>query len=243
MEWNQSYIVENGTPDLRIIAALRSSLVCFVGLTYWWATRGDFVMSHVSRLLLAARGRSWVLSAALAACAGSAPKPAPVAPVREVRSEEAHVPAVHRRGSGKLIAVVGPAGGSLELDNGARLVIPQGALTDAVEVTFSEGNRTTAFSNHDYERPVGPTLEVACDANLATPLEVSIPDTTLPQGFTAKDLAFGVEVPSTTQRAIEGQATQTRWDYLDATDHAGRAVGKLEQVPGYRVQFLVSKSE
>lgn len=150
---------------------------------------------------------------------------------------------VHRRGAEKLIVVVGPPGGTLELDNGARLVIPAGALTESVEVTFAQGSRTTAFSNHDYERAFGPTLEIALDSNLQIPVQVSVPDTKLPDGFTEKDLAIGVEVQSSTQRAVQGQGTQTHWDYLDAKAGAGRALAELRQVPGYRVQFIVSKSE
>ncbi|MDB4975371.1 MAG: hypothetical protein JWN48_3712 [Myxococcaceae bacterium] len=178
------------------------------------------------------------------ACGGSAPKPETATYVPEVSSNYGEAtPEVHKRGSGKLIVVVGPAGGTLELDNGARLLIPQGSLSEPVEVTFAEGSRTTAFSNHDYERPLGPTLEIACDSTLQSPFELSIPDTKLPEGFSEKDLALGVEAPASTQRAIEGQAVQTRWDYLEASAKAGRAVASLVQVPGYRVQFLVSKAE
>ena len=199
----------------------------------------------VSRLACGLACSLAVSAAALTGCGGSpsagATTPAPAA---ESSSSEAEITAeVHRRGADKLIVVVGPAGGTLELDNGARLVIPAGALTESVEVTFAQGARTTAFSNHDYERALGPTLEIALDSNLQVPLQISIPDTKLPDGFSEKDLALGVEVPSSTQRAVQGQGTQTRWDYLDAKAGAGRALASLPQVPGYRVQFLVSKSE
>jgi hypothetical protein len=179
----------------------------------------------------------------VSACGASAPKPQEPAYTPSERVDSEVTQAVHKRGSQKLIVVVGPAGGTLELDNGARLVIPQGSLTESVEVTFAEGARTTAFSNHDYERAFGPPLEIALDGNLQTPVEVSIPSTKLPDGFSEKDFAIGVEVPASTQRALEGQAVQTRWDYLDATAKAGRAVAELVQVAGYRVQFLVSKSD
>jgi hypothetical protein len=159
-------------------------------------------------------------------------------------AERADVTAeVHKRGSNKLVVMVGPAGGTLELDNGARLVIPAGALAEPVEVTFAEGARTTAFSNHDYEHAFGPTLDVVVEGDLQSPVSVSLPDNKLPSGFTEKDLAIGVEVPSSTQRAVQGQGTATRWDYLTAKAEAGRAVAQLAQVPGYRVQFIVSKNE
>ena len=188
-------------------------------------------------------GLSLSLSLGAVACGGSAPKPASATYVPPAREDDAPTGAVHKRGNGKLIVVVGPAGGSLELDNGARLVIPEGALAQSVEVTFSQGSRTTAFSNHSYEHAIGPTLEIACDANLQGPVEVSIPDTKLPEGFSEKDLALGLEAPASTQRALEGQAVQTRWDYLDAHAKGGRAVAELQQIPGYRLQFLVSKND
>jgi hypothetical protein len=148
---------------------------------------------------------------------------------------------VHKRGSKKLIAEIGPPGGTLELDNGARLTIPQGALSETVEFTFSEGSRTTAFSNHEYEHAIGPTLEIAPGAALSSPVQVSVPISTLPEGFREEHLTLGLEVPSQTQR-LESQNVQTRWDYLPAESKSGRAVASLTEVPGFRVQFLVSKN-
>lgn len=181
-----------------------------------------------------------VLSSACGACATQPPpktaKPALAAPVAE-RS----VP-VHRRGGEKLIVEIGRGGGSLELDNGARLEIPAGALQEAVEVTFAVGARTTAFSNKEFERPVGPVLEIAPELVLAAPIKVSVPALRLPDGFSEQDLALGVEILGD-QRAIEMQGVQTRWDYQNASANAGRAEAQLTQVPGFRVQFLVSKSE
>ena len=183
---------------------------------------------------------SWTL---VSACGGSAPAtPAPSTTPVEAPQAQFSAP-VHKRGGQKLIAMVGAAGGTLELDNGARLDIPAGSLGQEVEVTFAEGARTTAFSNHDYERPLGPTLEIAPELSLDSAFEVSIPVTQLPDGFEEKDLALGVEVPASKQRAIEGQSTQTRWDYEQASSKSGRAVASLSQVPGYRVQFVVSKSD
>jgi hypothetical protein len=181
----------------------------------------------------------------LAACGGSAASTSSQPVVAPPAAEEAGaevLPAVHKRGSQKLIVAVGPAGGTLELDNGARLVIPQGALSGATEVTLAEGARTTAFANHDYERAIGPTLEVGLGEQVQSPLELSIPVGTLPEGFAEKDLTLGVEVPTSSQR-YEGQAVQTRWDYLGASSRAGRAVAQLEQPPQFRVQFLVSRAD
>jgi len=41
---------------------------------------------------------------------------------------------------------------------------------------------------------------------------------------------------------VQGAATQTRWDYLGASSSSGRASAELPALPGYRVQFLVSRS-
>jgi hypothetical protein len=172
----------------------------------------------------------------LAAAPPSAPAAAPP------RASETGVP-VRKRGNGKVIAEVGSAGGTLELDNGARLEIPAGALPETVEVTFAEGAKTTAFSNHDYEQPLGPTLEVTPELALGVPVKVSIPMSRLPEGFDASHLTLGLEVMANAQRGVQMHGTQTRWDYLPASSDHGRALAELQSVPGFRVQFLVSKSD
>jgi hypothetical protein len=187
-------------------------------------------------------GSRWIAGITLlAACAAARPEVAPPPAIPAAEPTGGDLPEVHRRGPDKLVVAVGPAGGTLELDNGARLVIPHGALAEAAEVTLATGTRTTAFANHDYERTVGPTLEVVLEASLRSPLELSIPLGSLPEGFEEKDLTLGVEVPASSQR-FESAATQTRWDYVGAESRAGRAVARLEP-PGFRVQFLVSKND
>ncbi|MFT3928007.1 MAG: hypothetical protein QM778_36100 [Myxococcales bacterium] len=149
---------------------------------------------------------------------------------------------VHKRGGDKLTVEVGSAGGTLELDNGARLEIPAGALAEPVTITFSAGARTTAFSNKEHERPLGPTLAIAPEFELSSPATISVPARDIPDGFAEKDFALGLEQLGS-QRAVEMQGTQTRWDYFPAAAQSGRAVAQLAQVPGFRLQFLVSKSE
>lgn len=167
--------------------------------------------------------------------AGAGPSTTPV------ESRTATLPAVHKRGAEKLIVAVGAAGGTLELDNGARLVIPAGALSENVDITFAEGARTTAFSNHEYERPIGPTLEIAPEMALGGKVQVSIPIAELPEGFDEQHLGAAVEGVAKSQRALPGQALQTRWNYGPAASEGGRAVAELEEIPGYRVQFVVSR--
>ena len=183
---------------------------------------------------------SW---SSLGACAGSAPSGSSASTTTPVETRNKTLPAVHKRGAQKLIVEVGAAGGTLELDNGARLVIPEGALSENVEITLSEGARTTAFSNKEHERPLGPIVEISPPIALAGPVRISIPLGQMPEGFSERDLALGLEVVSSTQRAVQGYGVQTRWDYLPASSEGGRAVADLQEIPGYRAQFVLSKSE
>jgi len=52
-----------------------------------------------------------------------------------------------------------------------------------------------------------------------------------------------VRSPTSEQRAVQGQGTRTRWDYVPATAQGGHVVAELATVPGYRLQFVVSKGE
>jgi hypothetical protein len=189
-------------------------------------------------------GLSLITAASAIGCAASSTSQQPTTlstassePVESSSSE------VHKRGGKKLIVEVGPRGGTLELGNGARVAIPQGAFSETVEVTFAEGSHTTAFSNHEYERTVGPTLEISPEVSLSAPLQVSVPLGSLPEGFSDSDLTLGLEVVASEQRAVQSGNVQTRWDYLPATNQSGRAVAELSSLPGYRVQFLVSKND
>ena len=180
--------------------------------------------------------------AVLSGCGGNASQP----PVQSATALTAPPPAraaVQERGGRKLIAEIGPGGGTLELANGARLTIPEGAIGVPRQVTFAEGNHTTAFSNHEYEKTVGPILEIGPGFDLDTPLEISVPLSRLPEGFEENDLTLGLEVEARSQRAIQMQGVQTRWDYYPAGSKNGRAVATLSAVPGMRLQFLVSRGD
>ena len=179
----------------------------------------------------------------MSACGGSAPTPAPRTPVEVAQPPVPRAFPVYKRGSDKIVVEVGEAGGVLELDNGAKLDIPAGALAEDVMLTFAEGSRTTAFSNREFERALGPTLEIAPELTPSAPLTVSIPLARLPEGFSADDLALGVEVRGTQQRPVGGQGTQTRWDYTHASSEHGRAAAQLTRLSGLRVQFIMSKSD
>jgi hypothetical protein len=179
----------------------------------------------------------------LSACGGTASAPPPkTAPIAVAAPEPERSIPVRKRGNHKIIAEVGSEGGTLELDNGARLEIPEGALDETVQITFADGARTTAFSNKEHERPVGPIVSVAPELSIAKPVRFSVPASQLPEGFAQNDLALALELLGT-QRAVEMQGVQTRWDYFPASSEAGRAVAVLDQVPGYRLQFVVSKGQ
>lgn len=197
------------------------------------------------------RSTHWVVglsffgaTCAISACGASSTQQQPTTfPTASSEPVESSSSEVHKRGGKKLIVQVGPRGGTLELGNGARIAIPEGAFNETVEVTFAEGARTTAFANHEYERTVGPTLEISPEVSLGAPLQISVPLGSLPEGFTDTDLTLGLEVVAGEQRAVQTANVQTRWDYLPASNKSGRAVAEISSVPGYRVQFLVSKND
>ena len=182
-----------------------------------------------------------LVSAVLVCGCAKSPPPAkaPVAAAPPPPREQ--VSPVHERGSDKLIVSVGRAGGTLELRNGGRVEFPRDALSEPIQVTFSEGGMTTAFSNHEYESAIGPTLELAPQMALGAPITISIPLARLPEGFDEEDLAMATEVLSDEQRALDMTGVQTRWDYMPARSDNGRVTGELSQVPGMRVQFVVSR--
>ncbi len=153
---------------------------------------------------------------------------------------------VHERGDSSVTATVGPAGGTLELSNGAKLEIPAGALGDEVEVIFGLGAQTQAFSNRDYERTVGPTLIVqpALVAQPGTRVAVSAPLSGIPQPFTEQDVALAVETVDEMDPMADVRPTvQTIWRYAPASVAEGRLRAELQELPGMRVQFLLSRSE
>ena len=96
------------------------------------------------------RSTHWVVglsffgaTCAISACGASSTQQQPTTfPTASSDPVESSSSEVHKRGGKKLIVEVGPRGGTLELGNGARIAIPQGALSETVEVTFAEGART-----------------------------------------------------------------------------------------------------
>jgi len=168
---------------------------------------------------------------------------APPLPTPEAPPSAGEV-AVHRRGEDKLIVEVGPAGGTLELADGARVEIPAGALAEPVQITFAHGAHTTAFENREGEKALGTPLDLTPSVKASAPLVVSIPLASLPEGYSDEDLALATEVLAEEQRDYQASAgLRTRWDYIQAKHAEGRAKAELLPVPGYRVQFVLSRPE
>jgi len=176
----------------------------------------------------------------LLACGGGGTSEPP--PVYPIAPEEPSGPA-HARGSESASVNVGSAGGTLELSNGARLEISEGALDQSTSVVFALGARTRAFDQNENQRTIGPMLVVQ-PSLVAGPdgrFIVSIPFTSIPDGFTERDLAVAVEVVAEEQRALEMGGVQTRWQNQAASRSGNRLTAELRQLDGLRLQFLVSR--
>jgi len=138
--------------------------------------------------------------------------------------------------------MVGRAGGTLSLTNGARLEIPAGALDELTEVTLSHGAEGQAFGDREAQRALGPML------NIEPPLYsdgvafvVSIPEQPIPNGWSTEDLAFAMEEVSDEQRAIDVLGTVTRWQFYNTNVEGGRIRASTTGLHGHRVQFGVAR--
>lgn len=203
---------------------------------------------QLSRLCLVSALAGVTMGAA--ACGGGAeattkPSTTPVAQTGESSgSSFSRKAPVRERGGKQLTVEVGPSGGTLELGNGARLEIPQGALSDTVEITFGEGRTTSSFNNKEYEKAIGPIVQVSPAVPLAAPLMFSVPVSSIPKGFAPSDIALAAEVMASQQRGyMTDNAIATRWDYWPAAGNDGRASASLDELPGMRLQFVVSRDE
>jgi hypothetical protein len=153
---------------------------------------------------------------------------------------------VHERGDASVQVTVGPAGGVLELSNGAKLEIPAGALGDSVDVIFGVGSSTQAFANRENERTLGPALLIqpALIAQPGARIKISAPVGPIPQPFTEDDVTLATETVDEMDPMSDVRPTvQTIWQYASASVEGGRLVAELQELPGMRVQFLLSRDE
>lgn len=181
------------------------------------------------------------------ACGGStASEPRPSQPYGDdvvARTAEPLRAAAHR-GDRVATGAVGQAGGSLELSNGSKLVIAPRALSENVEVTVSLADDASSLGRTDDEKRVGPSLNVmpAMAAQTAGGFVLTVPFVSLPDGFSADDVALAVESPHEDQRALQGGvSTRTRWDYFPARVVGSELKAELSAFPGLRVQFVVAR--
>lgn len=151
----------------------------------------------------------------------------------------------HAQGSDRAATQVGPAGGTFELTNGVRLEIPAGAIARPIEVVLQRAPATEAFNNREDERTAGPAFIVSphlVSAN-GSKFTVSVPMTSVPDGFQQSDVAVAYETVSAEQRGLSEQlgSTQTRWEHSNAAVRSGRMVAELDEMAGYRLQFVFSR--
>jgi hypothetical protein len=156
-------------------------------------------------------------------------------------AEDPGVP-VSRHGSNEVVAAVGRQGGTLELSNGARLEIAQGALSSATEVTFAIGAETLGIRVEEDRRPIGPVLQISPEmATSSGRLTLSIPFQGVPSGFSSEDLAIAMEVVDEQQRSFGMDGIVTRWEFLPARVSGERLAAELSEVTGLRLQFVASR--
>jgi len=187
--------------------------------------------------------RLWFVVAMLMGCGGSAGT-APAANTANEAKPGGVVASrpVSKRGSGSVSATVGAGGGSLELDEGPRVEVPAGTVADTTDFVLKVAAKTTAFSNKESERPLGPTFSFSppADAPSGGAIEVSFPLGSLPEGWGDPSIAYEVSAG-----AIVGaeDSTRTRWQYERAALSGGRVVAQLPAVTGLRMQFVLSNLE
>jgi len=144
-------------------------------------------------------GLAAVLGAALCACGGGAAE-GDYSGYGDETSAEPGAPSgpVNRSGGDEVVARMGPAGGRLELANGARVEIPPGCIEGAQDIIFKNAPRTTAFKDADVrgDKAVGPIVLVspAVYAPEGRNIVVSIPFGGLPEGYSGRGLYLATEV-------------------------------------------------
>jgi hypothetical protein len=150
--------------------------------------------------------------------------------------------AVHKSGGDTVTGTFGPAGGELDIANGARIEIPPGTFQEATDIVLSVAQKSTAFGNEEREKPYGPTFQVSPGFNApdGAKIRVSIPLASYPEGW--GDVALGYEFP---EGAVVGgeDSEHTKWQYENAKLSGGRAVAELDSVAGYRFQFVLTNLE
>jgi hypothetical protein len=188
----------------------------------------------------------WLTLSLIALGCGGSQAVAPGATTsNEVKETSAKGPSnpVSKHGSGSVAALLGSGGGSLELDEGPRVAVPAGAVKGGQEFVLKLAAKTTAFSNKESEKPLGPTFSFApsVDAPSGGSIEVSYPLASVPSGWGEPSIAF--EVASGAEISYGEDSTRTKWQYERAKLSGGRVVAQLDGVTGLRMQFVLTNLE
>lgn len=182
-----------------------------------------------------------VLALLGAGCGGGETRQETTTPVEDTRPPPPAAP-VSARGADAVTARVGSRGGTLELSNGTRLSIPDGALASEVEITLRVAADGQAFEDRETRRPLSAVVEIvpSLTATSGHEFTVSMPAQPIPDGFDRSDLALAHETDDTRGRPI-GSGTHTRWDMWPARIDGDRFAADLGIIEGHRLQFGVSR--
>lgn len=184
----------------------------------------------------------WLSIGLMLGCGGSqAAAPAASTANEEARGHSATGPVgpVSKHGSGSVSAKIGPGGGTLELDEGPRVVIPPGAVEGGQEFVLKVAPKTTAFLNKESERPLGPTFSFS--PPIEAEIEFSFPLASLPSGW--GEPSIGYEIEAGGEVSYGEDSTRTKWQYERASLSGGRVVAKLSEATGLRLQFVLTNLE
>jgi len=150
--------------------------------------------------------------------------------------------AVSKSGSESVTATLGPGGGSLELTEGPRVEVPAGAVEGGIDFVLNIAPMTTAFSNKESEKALGPTFAFSppLDASADGGITVSFPLASMPDGWGEPSIAYEVAAGA----EIMGEdSTRTKWMYERAKYSGGRVTATLPQASGMRMQFTLTNLE
>jgi hypothetical protein len=202
--------------------------------------------NELREVVMTSSHATWLLlSIVVFGCGGSQAAAPAASTANEVKERDPAGPqnAVSKQGSGTVTAKLGPGGGTLELSEGPRVIVPAGAVEGGQDFVLKVAPRTTAFKNHESERALGPTFSFspAVDAPDGSTVEVSFPLDSAPAGWGDPSLAY--EVAEGTEISYGEDSTRTKWQYERAKLSGGRVTAKLSETLGLRMQFVLTNLE
>jgi hypothetical protein len=206
-------------------------------------------LSDAREMAMARATDKWLaLSLIALGCGGSQAEAPAASSANEVKEKAASaasgpINSVSKHGSSSVALLLGTGGGTLELDEGPRVMVPPGTVKAGQEFVLKVAPKTTAFSNKESEKPLGPTFAFApgIDASSGEGIEISYPLGTLPKGWGEPSIAY--EVQEGAEITYGENSTRTSWQYERAKLTGGRVVAHLASVDGLRMQFVLTNLE